>query len=502
VLLAKLGRLNGYLVALALLTAFGFALRLYDLGYQSLWYDEGYSINAALCVLERGLPILPSGHFYSPGLLNTGLIAASMGLFGETEFAARLPSVLFGTLTIPLVYVFARRFGGKRLALIAAFLVTFSTLEIAWSREARMYQQLQFSYILSLYFFYVFTQTRSNRYLVLTVLSTICTVLSHVLGFSLILIYVLYPLLANIRSLRRLLSKEFLLSAQALAFGACCAVLLVLGGLFLGLFSGYRGTTFNHFAPYWGYLKENFPIILYLALAGAIIFLRKDYRPCLLLILSLVVPSCFIFFRIEPLGFRYLYFMLPVLFTLFAYTALYLATLIPRSRLRAFLSPLVGVAIIGLTVYASGFTFMPQNTYYLDPTAPQPDFKQAYTFVRDNIKSGEVVVDTWPAVGGFYLERPPDYWLAFDPTGTGQDYCTAANGTREVYTDALCIKDLDTLKGAAANSQSGWLVIDGLAEFRLPTATVAFIRENMTLYHREGGTDDPAGLVEVYRWTR
>jgi len=125
-LLDRLRRLDPYLIALLLLTIFGFILRIYDLGYQSFWYDEGYSVNAALCILERGLPILPSGHLYSTGILNTGLIASSMGLFGASEFSARLPSVLFGVLTIPLAFFFVKRIGDKRIALITAFLVTFS----------------------------------------------------------------------------------------------------------------------------------------------------------------------------------------------------------------------------------------------------------------------------------------------------------------------------------------------------------------------------------------
>ncbi len=155
-------------------------------------------MNAARARSEKGLPIPPSGYFYSRSYLNVPLIAFSMLLIGPTEFAARLPSVFFGVLTIPLVFFFVRKIGDKKLALIAAFLVTFSVLEIAWSRQARMYQQLQFFYILSLYFFYEFTRGRSKRYLALTATSTICTVLSHEFGFSLILVYFLYLFLTNI----------------------------------------------------------------------------------------------------------------------------------------------------------------------------------------------------------------------------------------------------------------------------------------------------------------
>ncbi|MFA5367621.1 MAG: glycosyltransferase family 39 protein, partial [Dehalococcoidia bacterium] len=201
-MIARLLRIDPAVLFLIFLTAFGFALRMYDLGSQSLWYDEGYSIQAALAMLDKGAPVLPSGWFYTHGLLSTGFMAASMGMFGETELAARLPSVIFGTLTIPLVFFFARRIGGTRTALIAAFIVTFLAIEIAWSRQARMYQQLQFFYMLSLYLFYLFTQKRSNKLLILTFIATVCTALSHTFGFSIFLVLPAWLALANIRSIR------------------------------------------------------------------------------------------------------------------------------------------------------------------------------------------------------------------------------------------------------------------------------------------------------------
>ena len=498
---AKLGRLDPYLIALLLLAIFGFVIRIHDLGYQSFWYDEGYSVNAALCMLERGLPILPSGHFYSTGVLNTSLIASSIGLFGASEFSARMPSVLFGTLTIPLAFFFVKRIGDKRLALITAFLVTFSVLEIAWSREARMYQQLQFFYILSLYFFYEFTQRRSNRYLVLTILSTICTLLSHAFGFSLILVYLIYPLLTNIRSIRKYLSKEFLLNRQSLIFTFCAIALLALGEIFFGVFSTVWGTRINYFAEYSGYLKHTFPVILYLTPVGAIIFLRKDYKPPSLLVLSIVIPSYFICFHIKLLSFRYLYFMLPIFFILFSNAIIYLSTLMPRGKLKPILSPMLTVIILGLIVYSSGFNFVPQSIYYLEPMAPQPNFKEAYNFINENMSDSDIIIDTWPAVGKFYLRRVPDYWLAFDVAGLRQDYCLGEDKSREIYTNTLCIKNLDMLKSVIEENQSGWLVIDGLARFRLPSSTTEFIEHNLT-YFEQGSSRSKAGEIKVYGWTR
>ena len=520
---ARLLRLDPYILALIFLTISGFILRIYGLGQQSLWYDEGYSINAAMAMLDKGLPVLPSGTFYSHGILNTSLIAASMGMFGKTEFAARLPGVIFGTLTIPLAFFFVQKIGGKRTALITAFLVTFLAIEIAWSRQARMYPQLQFFYILSLYLFYLFTQKRSSKLLALTIISTICAVLSHTYGFSLILVYVAYLLLINIKNIPGYMNKGLFKRKQTLIFLMCLAILLILGQVLFHVFSSAWGIKMNYFTEYTDYLTEILPVILYLGAVGIVIMMKRDFRTSLLLLLALIIPFYFICFHVKLLAMRYLYFILPVIFIYFAYTVTYicdaLADALIRRRdgtakakaedpasgkrtrpalLRSYLSPALTVIIIGLSLHGSGFSFLPHSVYYLDSTAPQPDFKTAYGFINDNLEEGDIIIDTWPAVSSFYLEKTPDYWLAFDIVGTNGVYCVGDDNSHECYTNISCIKSTGDLEALVNASPSGWLVIDGLAAYRLPQSTVAFIEGKLT-YYKEGSSDI-AGTIKVYGW--
>lgn len=520
----RLLRFDPCILALIFLTIFGFVLRIYDLGSQSLWYDEGYTINAAHAVLDRGLPILPSGFFYSHGLLNTAFVSASMGMFGETEFAARLPSVIFGTLTIPLVFFFARKISGKRLALIAAFLVTFLAIEIAWSRQARMYQQLQFFYILSLYLFYLFIQRRSNKLLVLTIISTICAALSHTYGFSLILVYIAYLLLVNIRNIRKYMNKDLFKRKQTIAFLLCVAILLILGQMFFHVFSSAWGIKMNYFTEYTDYLAETLPVILYLGAAGIVIMLKRDFKVSLLLLLALAIPFYFVCFHVKMLAMRYLYFLIPVIFIYFAYTITYVSDTIAHAAtrrwgetakatmetpapgklkgsalLRSWLSPALTVIVLGLSLYGSGFSFVPHSDYYLEWTAPQPDFKTAYSFINDNLEEGDIIIDTWPAVGSFYLDKAPDFWLAFDIVGTSGVYCTGEDNSHERYTNIPCIKSTGELEVVVNASPSGWLVIDALAAYRLPQSTLDFIEGNLT-YYEEGSSAHPAGTIKIYGW--
>src|SRR5947209_4342217 len=58
---------------------------------------------------------------------------------GQTAFLLRMPSIVAGTLTIPLVYMLGVRSVGRRAALLAAALTCLSPFMIYYSSEARAY---------------------------------------------------------------------------------------------------------------------------------------------------------------------------------------------------------------------------------------------------------------------------------------------------------------------------------------------------------------------------
>ncbi|HSE84070.1 MAG TPA: glycosyltransferase family 39 protein [Thermodesulfobacteriota bacterium] len=117
--------------AILLILAFvGFYIRTIELGRANLSYVEPLHMYAAKSILETGKPILPSGLDYSRSQLYTNLVALSFRLFGLNEFAARLPSAIFGTLSIVLVFFIGKNFFGAASGLIAAFMMTCIPLEV------------------------------------------------------------------------------------------------------------------------------------------------------------------------------------------------------------------------------------------------------------------------------------------------------------------------------------------------------------------------------------
>jgi mannosyltransferase len=135
-----------------------FALRLYRLDFQDIWWDEGRNIDVAsrsLAVIAtaREMDIHPPLYFYT---LHLWMLGA-----GRSEFTVRFLSVFFSLLTIPLFY----RFGVATSqisnlksqipnGLLAATIAAFAPFYISEAQETRMYTMAIFLTTASAYFLY------------------------------------------------------------------------------------------------------------------------------------------------------------------------------------------------------------------------------------------------------------------------------------------------------------------------------------------------------------
>lgn len=142
------------IAAIVAILALGLWLRLTGLAELGLGFDELQHIYAARGLNEVGEPVLPSGRIYDRSLDFSQMVALSTSLFGDTAFSARLPSALFGTATILLVFWIGRTLLGTGPALLAALLICALPFELVWARTCRMYAVYQFFYLLAGYAFY------------------------------------------------------------------------------------------------------------------------------------------------------------------------------------------------------------------------------------------------------------------------------------------------------------------------------------------------------------
>jgi hypothetical protein len=138
--MAERRRVEGWIWALAALTAAGAALRFSTLSLQSFWLDEAVTHRLLTRTLGGMLGSIP--HSESTPPLYYVLAWVWVRVFGAGEAGLRSLSALFGTATIVLLALIARRLAGNRAGLAAAALAAANPLLIWYSQEARAYALL------------------------------------------------------------------------------------------------------------------------------------------------------------------------------------------------------------------------------------------------------------------------------------------------------------------------------------------------------------------------
>lgn len=147
-----------WLAAIALLALF---LRLYQLGAESLWLDEWLSLRGAdhMNQLNRHRPL-----FY--------LLLRAWLWFGSSDVWVRLPAVIFGVISVLLLYPVARRLADTSSALMACLIMAVAVPELDHSQEARMYTMASALTLSSIYLLLIWVQQRKfwelSLHLVLT----------------------------------------------------------------------------------------------------------------------------------------------------------------------------------------------------------------------------------------------------------------------------------------------------------------------------------------------
>lgn len=153
------GRASVWLVALLVVAL---ALRLVQLE-DGLWFDE---IKTLVRYVSLSLgQIVTTFDDQNQHLLYSILARVSTEILGTTRSALRLPAVLLGVASLWGVYRFGREVTGRREALLATALLTFSYHHVWFSQNARGYTGLLFwSLLASALFLRLLRNERPHRY--------------------------------------------------------------------------------------------------------------------------------------------------------------------------------------------------------------------------------------------------------------------------------------------------------------------------------------------------
>lgn len=174
---------NSILLAIFLL---GLFLRIHNLGGESVWYDEAVSVAASkLGFLEQIRWSLASSDNNPP--LYYAFLRVWVLLFGDSEFAVRFPSAIFGSISILLIYIVCSQLFNRKAALFAALILAVSVFHIKFSQEGRVYTLSAFLALLSYYFFLKSATERTVINSTGYVVSSALLIYAHYYGLFIIL---------------------------------------------------------------------------------------------------------------------------------------------------------------------------------------------------------------------------------------------------------------------------------------------------------------------------
>lgn len=128
----------------------GTVLRLIDLGRKSFWLDE----IASVAIARRSSPVFWHFLWHDEGNMAAYYVVLRPWLhLGYGEATVRLLSVIAGVISIPMMYVLARRLFARDTALLATIFFALNTCAISVSQEARAYSWLVLLVLLSTWLF-------------------------------------------------------------------------------------------------------------------------------------------------------------------------------------------------------------------------------------------------------------------------------------------------------------------------------------------------------------
>jgi uncharacterized membrane protein len=168
-------------------------LRAYQLGAQSYWIDEAwtaywahFSFGEIWHLLRTTEPLPP---FYHPSTIYW------VKLVGDSEYALRFYSLVFGVMAVPLTYRVGKDLGDSRLGLLAALFMTVAPYQVWHSQEARMYSVLTAAAAMSMWGFINLWRRGGWRWWLVYVVGTVWAIMNHYHGLVLIGMQGLFVLL-------------------------------------------------------------------------------------------------------------------------------------------------------------------------------------------------------------------------------------------------------------------------------------------------------------------
>lgn len=314
---------------LGAILVFGIALRTIHLGAPALSGDEYFDTFAARSWLTSHTFHVP-GREYTRGLPMILLTALSFSLLGESEWSARLPALLFGIATLPLIYVAGRMFFGRTGALIATVLLAVSPHGVDLSRYARLYALLTFLVLGCVMATYRAVEGAAEegprwsaeRWLWYG-LAAVCGMMALTLHPVIVSLATAFQAYLGCMALVSLATRD---AAQARRYGAMTLITIVIAGAAFVIpalrdrliraalepLPWYRPVRGENWIPF-NHLGQQYGWMWYAAIPASILAIVQFRRRGLFIVLSFWLPFVFVSTVVATKHYRYVFQQLPLL---------------------------------------------------------------------------------------------------------------------------------------------------------------------------------------------
>ncbi len=380
-----------FLVILCLLI--GFVLRFYTFDKKSLWIDEIYTFNDSRDNLKGQLQFYQKDPTYlHPPLFF--ILTHFFYPFQKPERDLRIFPLIFGTFSIPMLYLLAKQFSPS-IALPCTFSLTLMTYHISLSQDGRSYTLIMFLSMISLFFFIKHLNTSKRVYLLFVAFSLSALFYTSYSSIPFIALFqILWFYRVDEGSKKPKLLCFFLLNGLVLFFCLPWILFLILNfkgqPLMHPLQTGDSGSLFS--ILYWIFHDwvPHYPLMIAsIILLILFPYFYKEKRNAILLLLVFLLPIvglysfCKLLKVTHFITSRYFISFLPLFFI-----SLYLSLQnIERrfGRIKRFLR----LKLIFITLFiASNFIILP--LYY---QGQKQDLRGLVAYLKSHLRSGDKIFD-------------------------------------------------------------------------------------------------------------
>lgn len=443
-----------YIQILILLTIVGGFLRFYNLGFNSLWLDEGATYKFAIMSIPEIWKATAGGEFNPPLFY---WIEHFMLILGNNEVILRFVPALVGVMTIPLIYFAGKEFLDRNVGIIAAAAFAFSPFLIFYSQEARAYSLVLFFVSFALVFYFKALKTNDLQNWALFGILSALAFWSHFYAFVIIAALVLYALMIQITNIQKNLQNLKMIGLSIILFVILCFPLILLA---IQLFASRTSSAPTYGIQGLGIISETFrqisgfsdiSMILFLLLfiIGIIqaFLLDKNKGIFLMTMTILTFIISFILSYKMPMIPRYLLFFNTVFFIGAAISyKLFYGLIHKKGVIYGFIAFLVIINAATLVNYYSGYS--------------KDDWKGFSGQLQKMTKPGDFIV-TVPA----YVSLPLDYY-----------YSNVSDQTVEFGADTG--KELEVIYGGKGNNTIYYIVTGDISAANPNGDAIAWLNKN------------------------